>query len=242
MIEVNLFSNDKQINCKTRKISLPLSSILPLYSEPISSYAHSLPSSFSKLKMMVLGAKFASISIVLSSLFGQGLAVSGQFDSKFLGDVGPPGVFSTRWNDFGLVSEGGRHRIPTKIQLWCSPRGPVSMAPWYSSTNDLSIKGDARHYTWGSNPPHGDYHELVVDHGSEYISEIAYQSCGRVNHQRICLLFIQKWNHVTNRATSIKCGAENQPGKRYIEIHFLTLRRVLTLRRSNRDCEHFRWR
>lgn len=104
------------------------------------------------------------------------------------------------------------------------------MIPWYAVSNDLSRNGDAKHYTWGANPPHGTYKELVVDHDSEFISAVAYDSCGPPEHHRICSIYIQKWNSTTKLAEMLECGYGQQSGESEAVLDsYSTLYFVLTL-------------
>lgn len=135
------------------------------------------------------------------------------WDSKFLGDVSQPGVSIVTLDDQHLVQDGGKNRRLTKVQLWCGPQGPISMIPWYSESDDLSIKGDARQWTWGKNPPEGTYKELVVNHDNEYFRMTKVQSCGKPGRRRICFFYIQKWNSFTRRYTSVRCGGQDQDGE-----------------------------
>lgn len=134
------------------------------------------------------------------------------YDSRFLGDMAPPGVFHTPLDDRALATSGGIKRRLVKIQVWCDDeRGPSSMIPWYNDHNGEA--GNARHWTWGMNPPRGTYMSLDLDHDTEYINNIGYAECGPLNHKRICYLFIGKTNKLTQDGDGISCASQNNLGK-----------------------------
>lgn len=191
-------------------------------------------------KMIAFTASFGLL--IVSSVFRTTLASalpaatpekrgSEIFSSQFLGDRGHPGVYATQLNDMSLATAGGRSRRPTKFKIWCDENtGPLSMMPWYNDHDGED--GEAKHWTWGYNPPRGTHKELIVKYESEYIDRVTYGVCGPRGNQRICYLFMRKTNKLTNDQGSVTCGDQNGA----LELKSFAIKRLLTICSAIQPC------
>lgn len=162
---------------------------------------------------------FVTFSSSLETAFGSVLPATtiekrtqSSFDSAFVGDRSQAGVPVVALDDRSLVHQGGISRRPVKIQMWCSAQGPSSMIPWYNTHNGGAAP--ATHWTWGENPPRGTLMELLIDWETEFINHVAYSSCGKEGHKRICLLYISKKNRNNDHHNGfITCGDDSNDGR-----------------------------
>lgn len=119
------------------------------------------------------------------------------------------------------------------------------MIPWYNDHNGED--GDAKHYTWGSNPPTGTYQELRIDYANEFIGQVQYDECGLPGHKHICFLYLQVFNKKTRWGKKLICGDENHGGTlilycRLKSTVLLHLEALLTPDRPYAGCHSLHWR